>query len=60
MHCLETGGGIRGAMESIRKRFNSYMGHKVVKSGGVYVKHPDLQTVHDTLYLQDGVHLTEK
>jgi hypothetical protein len=46
------------AMESVRKRFNSYAATKVIKQNGFYIKHPDLQETSDAFYLPDGVHLT--
>ena len=46
------------AMHLIRLRINNFAAHQAQLSGGDYIKHIDLKRVDDTLFLNDGVHLS--
>ena len=46
------------AMNRCRNRLNNFAAHKIVQSGGCYVRHPSLEIVTTSLYKTDGVHLS--
>lgn len=46
------------AMESNRKRVNSYAAKRIIMSNGFYIRHPDLEKVTPSLYKEDCVHLS--
>lgn len=46
------------AMENARKRINRYGATKVLESNGCYLLHPDLAIFNETLFDNDGVHLS--
>jgi hypothetical protein len=45
------------AMERSRRRLNNCIASCVLKSGGCYIRYPDLK--HTAIFKDDGVHLTE-
>lgn len=47
-----------GAMDSNRKRVNSYAAKRIIMGGGFYIRHPDLGKVTPSLYNEDGIHLS--
>ena len=47
------------AMEAAHRRVNSYIANRTLKSGGYYMKHPDLHLHNAPFFASDWVHLTE-
>ena len=45
-------------MEVARKRMNSFAGKFSIKNKGAYLRHPLLDKFSETLFSEDGVHLS--
>lgn len=48
------------AMETARRRVNSYAATRIIANKGCYIKHNDLREVTPLYYMEDGVHLTRQ